>query len=260
MNTQLIPRRSEVEQELAALRAELQVLEVALAEEELALTTLLAELAVFQARYFREVGVLYAELDEWNARIAEFLAQRDGSQQDRSAAHEARIQAENSARAVRIERQLPPKFRPSLSLKRLYREAARKVHPDLAADEEDRSNREQLMADANAAYQRGDAEALKRILERYESTQENTHGADLAAEVERVIGLIARIRSRLSQIDQQITAFQSSHLAELKNRVDAAENEGRDLLAEMAVDLRKRITAARLRFHSLSISHEIPEQ
>jgi len=243
-----------------ALRAELKVLETALAEEELALTTLLAELAVFQARYFREVGVLYAELDEWNARIAEFLAQRDGSREDRSAAYEARIQAEKSARAVRTEMPLPPKFKPSLSLKCLYREVARKVHPDLATDEDDRCKREQLMAEANMAYQRGDAEALKRILDRYESREEGTRSTDLTAEVESLLRLIARIRSRLSQIDQQIANFQVSHLAELKNRADAAENEGRILLTEMAADLRKRVAAARLRFESLSASNEVHEQ
>jgi hypothetical protein len=260
MNTQLIPRRSEVEHELATLRAELKALEVALAEEELAVTTLLAELAVFQARYFRDVGVLYAELDEWNARIAEFLAQRGGSQEDGSAVCEARVQAEKSARALGTESPMPSKFEPSLSLKRLYREVARKVHPDLATDEEDRSKREQLMVEANMAYQRGDAESLKRILERYESSQEGPHGTDLTAEVERVIRLIVRVRSRLSQIDQQATVVQSSHLAELKNRADAAENEGRDLLAEMAANLRKRIAAVRLQFNSLSTPHEVHEQ
>lgn len=259
MNRQLIPRGYEAEQELVALRVELSVLEVALAEEELALTTLISELSVFQARYLLEVGALYAELDEWNAKIAEVLAERDGTQQARTAAHEAWVQAGKSARACGTARSEPPQFKPSPSLKRLYREVARKVHPDLATDEKDRSKREQLMAEANMAYQRGDAEALKRILDGYESSQEDTHGTDLIAEVEHVIGLISRIRSRLSQIDQQITAFQSSHLAELKDRADEATLEGRDLLSELAEDLKGRIAAVRLRFESLSVPHEVDE-
>lgn len=260
MSTQLIRRPSQAEKELAARRAELNALQAELAERELVLTTLLAELAVFQGRYLREVGALYAEFDEWNAKIAEFLAQRDGTQQGRSDASEARVQAEKSARAVHAATVRPKEFRPSVQLKRLYREVARKVHPDLAMDDEDRTRRERLMAEANAAYQRGDAEALEQILVRYESSRERTDEADIAVELERVTRWIAKIRSRLSQIDEQITGFESSHLAVLKDRADAVTLEGRDLLSELAADLKRRIAAARLRFENLSISHETCKQ
>jgi len=260
MSTQLIRKRSQAEEELAARVEELKALQAELAEQELSLTTLLAELAVFQARYLREVGSLYAELDEWSAKIAELLAQRDGTRQTRSAASEAREQAERSAGAVRTETTQPPEFKSSVSIKRLYREVARMVHPDLATDDIDRARRERLMADANAAYQRGDVEALKRILDDYESNHETTPLKNFAVELERVMRLIRQVRSRLSQIEQQLTAFHSSRLADLKARTEAARIEGRDLLAEMAADLRKRIATAHLRFDSLSISHEICEQ
>jgi hypothetical protein len=43
------------------------------------LTSLKAELATFEGQYLRAVGVLYAELYEWNARIAELIAAWDGT-------------------------------------------------------------------------------------------------------------------------------------------------------------------------------------
>lgn len=71
-----------------------------MAERELFLTNLRAELAAFQGRYLRQVGTLYAELDEWNARIAERLAQEKGTEESRSATSQARMQAGESGAFV----------------------------------------------------------------------------------------------------------------------------------------------------------------
>ena len=51
-------------------------------------------------------------------------------------------------------------------MKRLYREVAKRIHPDLTSDRADRAKRQQLMAEANEAYERGDEARL----------QENFHG------------------------------------------------------------------------------------
>ena len=56
------------------MREELAAIRTALGEHELELVELRRQLAVFQGRYLREVGTLYAELDEWKARIAELRA------------------------------------------------------------------------------------------------------------------------------------------------------------------------------------------
>jgi sulfur relay (sulfurtransferase) DsrC/TusE family protein len=46
----------------------------------LSLANLRAELAAFEGRYLREVGILYAELDDWNAKIAESVAEAAGTE------------------------------------------------------------------------------------------------------------------------------------------------------------------------------------
>ena len=78
------------------MREELAFLQADLTDRELFLANLRAELAAFEGRYLREVGVLYAELDEWNAKIAELAAEAHGSEEAKSAAAEAREQAEES--------------------------------------------------------------------------------------------------------------------------------------------------------------------
>ena len=50
------------------------------------------------------------------------------------------------------------------TLKTLYRRAARRLHPDLAADERSRRAREQEMMAANQAYAHGDRAELERLL------------------------------------------------------------------------------------------------
>ena len=71
---------SPAEQELAEKRQELAILQTELTDRELFLESLRAELGAFEGRYLREVGVLYAELDEWNAKIAELAASAVGTE------------------------------------------------------------------------------------------------------------------------------------------------------------------------------------
>jgi AraC-like DNA-binding protein len=61
MKTELVRRLSPEEEELAAKREELVRLEAQLADQELFLASLKAELAAFEGLYLRRVGVLYAE-------------------------------------------------------------------------------------------------------------------------------------------------------------------------------------------------------
>ncbi len=254
MNPGIVRRLSPEEEELKKKRDELILLQADLAERELFLTNLRAELAAFEGQYLRQVGTLYAELDEWNAKIAEQLAEEEGTEESRSAAAQARAQAEESDSAVHGEAAKARAFIPSAELKALYREVAKRVHPDLATDEADRQKRERLMAEAKAAYQRGDVEALRRILEDYESSPESVRGAGIAADLARVIRQIGQVRSRLSQVELEIAALINSDIAKLRAKVDVARAEGRELLNEMAEDVRRRIDVARRRFETGSVA------
>jgi hypothetical protein len=77
-----------------------------------------------------------------------------------------------------------------IALKGLYREVAKRVHPDLTSDETDRNRRQRLMAEANQAFQQGDAQRLAKILEdsdvRPESVQESDAPVDLARAVRKI--------------------------------------------------------------------------
>ncbi len=248
MSAETVRRVSPEEEELARKREELALLQSELADRELHLTNLRAELSAFEGEYLRQVGALYAELDEWNAKIAELVAEDERTEEARSAATRARTQAEESKSAVQEAAAKGKKFKASPELKKLFREVALRIHPDHAADEAERHKCEQLMKEANAGYARGDAETLKRILEEYESSPETVKGTGVAADLVRVIRQIKQIRSRLAQIELEIETLIESDIAKLKAKVEAGSAQGLDLLAEMAEGVKARIEAARHQF------------
>ncbi len=244
------------EEELAKKKAELSVLESELAEQELCLTALRSELSAFEVLYLKTLGSRYAELDEIEAKIAERQARLHPSKATQHNAAEARERAATSralTEGLGNETGCAPK---STTLKSLYREVAKRIHPDLATDPMDRVRREQLMADANRAYEAGDEERLRTILHEYEASPESFKGEGTAAELVRVIRKIAQIKKRLARIEHEIEILKKSELFELKIRVERATSAGRDLLQEMAEDLSAQIELSRQRLQKLPLKHE----
>jgi len=240
-------RRSTPEkQELEKKREELALLEAELIQRELDLASLRAELTDFERRYLRIVGVLYAELDEIEAQIAEAQARRrpsDSKAQEQAA--RARAQAQESSETTRAIAE--PKPRPTESLKKLFREVAKRIHPDLATNDADRARRQKLMAEANAAYENGDEAKLRSILEEWESSPETVEGEGVGPELIRVIRKIAQIQRRLSEIDTEIRQLSASDPCQLRAKANEAEDQGRDLLKEMASQVGHQITDAKRR-------------
>lgn len=247
-NKEIVRRLSPEEEELERKRDELAQLQVQLADRELFVANMRAELAAFEGRYLRQVGVLYAELDEWNAELAELLAEESKTEEARSAASQARAQAAESCAASHGEAAEAKEFATSPELKSLYRELAKQVHPDLAIDEADRKQRERLMTEANRAYQNGDTEALRRLLQEYESSPDSVRGTGVAADLVRVLRQLKQVRNRLAQIEEEITGLKGSDIANLQARAEDASREGRELLAEMAADVQGRINAVRRQY------------
>lgn len=224
------------EEELKLKKQELEGLESKLIELELQLVGLRGELSAFERLYLKRVGIHYAQLDEIEAQIAELLARRDpGNHKAQGAAKEARARAEESrAGAGELAIRETTRFAPSPSLKSLYREVARRIHPDLAVNETDRAKRQKLMAQANQAYENGDEAKLRAILEEYETSPEAVFGEGTAVDLVRVIRKIAQVKRRLAEIDAEMERIKKSDLFELKTKVDEGTNAGRDVLQEMA--------------------------
>jgi chromosome segregation ATPase len=253
MSSEIVHRLSPEEEELAAKRDELAHLEAQLADEELALASLKAELAAFEGVYLRRIGVLYSELDDWNARLAELRAEKAATPEAHSEAAQARAQANESYSAAHGEAAEVQPFTPSPDLKKLFREAAKRVHPDTASDDADRTRRERLMKEVNAAYAAGDEDALRRILADLDSSPDAVQGSGVGADLVRVLRQLRQVRNRISAIEREMDALKQSEIALLRKDVERAEEESRDLLAEIEATVRERIKKARGEHEALAV-------
>ncbi len=253
MNKELAKRDTPEERELAQKQEELSSLQTLLAQRELDLTTLQVELHAFERRYFRVVGIRYAEVE---AQIADLLSRASPHNQDmRMRAAEARGRANESAHESKMVQETAghaEKFKPSDALKKLYRDIAKSIHPDLATDNEDRARRQRFMAEANQAYEEGNEIRLREILREWESSPDAIKGDGVAAELIRVIRKIAQVQARLKTIESTVDDLQASDMYRLKDEVESAEAEERDLLAEMASRLDRQIADARKRLVGLA--------
>lgn len=241
-----LPQKPE-EQELARKLREQAEIESDLADRELQCASLRAELGAFERQFLHFVGSRYAELDELKAQIAERIAHDQPENSNcQIAAREARARSNDSKSAAGEKSSTKPKaFQPSKDMKHLYREVARRIHPDLTSDANDHSKRQQLMTDANEAYERGDREQLAKILAEYEHRPEAVVGNDAGAELIRAIRKISRAKNRVAEIETGIQEFMRSDLYHLKVRVDQAEQYGRDMLKEMIEKVENQIAQAK---------------
>ena len=240
--------------ELESKRDELAAQQTELVQRELELATLSGRLHSFEQRYLSSVGVRYAQLDHMEADMAEAQARLDPTD---NTAHQRAAEARNRAtesERVSGEKLLEPapqdRFDPKESMKKAYREIAKLVHPDLTTDADERVLRNQVMAEVNRAYERGDEVRLRALLEEWESRPEAVPGESVGAELVRTIRRIAQVSTRLSKITAEIASLMASELHQLMLTADSAAAKGRDLLEEMASKLDRQIAEARGRFDS----------
>jgi hypothetical protein len=162
--------------------------EQALIEFEIALETFRVEVDNFSRLHHQRLGPMYTRLDELDAEIAEAKAARTGDPEDLRRAREARaavmpmpgveelfhdwmdsdgLSPEAAAMLDGRSVRTPKRVRPSEEARKLYRELARKAHPDLARDEPERARREEFITRVNAAYGLGDTEHLRELAEEW---------------------------------------------------------------------------------------------
>jgi hypothetical protein len=247
--------RSPEDEELDRKKECLAELESQLADRELELASCLGDLAHFESCYLQSVGRRYAMLDDLKARIAEAKAkQSPRSQTAGEQARQARATAQESAKAAGEsgpsaktpdETASLPKPTRSESLRSLYRQAARLLHPDLCLDGVEKEKRQRLMAEVNKAYALGDEELIRAILREWQASPESVQGDGPGAELIRVIRKIAQVQRRLTTISAELDQLRQKVLFKLRLQVEEANGEGRDLLKELVDRLERDIATAR---------------
>lgn len=244
-----IIRTPSAEDELDRQHTLLASLGLERAELELELATLRAELAQFDRLCRFRLAERYAQLDELRALLAEVRARKTPQRPAaRMEAEQARAKARQSASEIPHEGEPEPprtRFSPSDDLKALYRKVVRLVHPDLACSETDARRRHELMVAANEAYAAGNEDRLREILTGASELAPVPPSADIDAALTEALGSIEDVRKRIATIQRELADLRRSDLCAFMLRAREAEEEGRDLLAEVAADLDLEIEEAR---------------
>ncbi len=244
---------TQLESEVLALREQLARLE----QEHVDLRV---ELNEFELLYNARVGPIEAQLAEVQLHIDEYRLRIELVQWRGKSLSPIQLEAEVEQR-LRDERERaaaihanvdiarsyvpPPPIDPAadLDLKQIYRELAKRAHPDLATDENDRAVRSQRMVEINALYAKQDLEGLRRILRQLETGRlapnETPEQRLMRLKHER-LSLDAAIRHAKAEIAD----LNRDPLMALKLEAALARSRGRDVLAETVQQVKTKLTEA----------------
>ena len=240
--------------ELVRRKAELLVLSRQLLERERGLAAFRGELHAFETSYRKALGARYARLDELAERLDETALgdgplpgepDEDGDGPADRYPGQGLPGGQNWAWGER-EPDREPERRAVVGddAKRLFRQLARLIHPDLAGDAQERERRTNLMVAANDAYEQGDVAALERLLEDWHASPEAVTGSGAAAELERTLRRIAQVEASMHRRGAGRAGRLGHGLAATPGR--KATREGWDLLAHMVGELDRQISEAQL--------------
>ena len=125
--------------------------------------------------------------------------------------------------------------------KRLYRELARRFHPDLAGGSAERAYRTTMMAAINTAYKADDIGTLRDLAGELDPgmiVELNVHDTQ---EVRRLRRRILSCRRRVRRAMQEYRALNQENTARLYRRATQLEAEGRNWLAEVRGELQAEL-------------------
>ncbi|MEU3947418.1 hypothetical protein [Streptomyces sp. NPDC029526] len=232
--------------------------EQALIEFEIAVESFRVEVENFSRLHEQKLGPMYARLEELDVRILEAKAERSGDPDDRRRADEARAQMAPipgveellngwmdsdglfpEAVAMLTDQQVrpPQRVRPGEEARKLYRDLARKAHPDLAQEEAERRRREEFITRVNAAYARGDASELRALAEEWAAGPQQERVASPAEELYARLEWLAQRKEMLTVLAKELEDSAIGGMLRL------APDDPDGLLDEIAEQLRTQLAA-----------------
>ena len=211
-----------------------------LAERNAELSALQDELRAFKARYAQVVGALLSELSEVEAEIRRAEARFTGSEEDEE---EAGGPSDFYAQA--------PSQGGKAGLRKLFWSVARLFHPDHASDDAEARRRHSIMAEASRAYREGDVESLNTLLGD-EQLQFYCASAAREDEPEDPAARLLNLKEELRTAEFGIKRARQDRLYQLMLRAAEESRQGRDALAQMADEIRRKIRKARNRLVNLA--------
>jgi hypothetical protein len=242
-------------QELKQIRLELEA-----AEEEL--TDLNQQLRSFEALVDARLGNLLDQLSDLNAETISLDEKIREIREQRLFGTDLMHYSDGAPRPARPPslKDLPPlgiaqrdalhatldgtsSEMPLPDIKVLYRKLARRYHPDLARSDADRIQSNAQMAEINQAYNEGDLPTMMKMAGMAIPYGVNIPQPPLqpGGHPNKSLTEAEQLELKLKGIRQQINRLSNLPIVRLSLEVKLARHQGRDLLYEMASELRYKV-------------------
>ena len=215
------------------------------------------EVDLFQHRYNTHVGNFYLELDKIELETQEYRLRLKLRREDVGEDEiEKRVEAcfkENRARLESVNEQkdsqeqtkgddLPQQD--AKKLQKLYRQLAKRFHPDKVEEPEHENITEQIMPLINRAYQEQDIQTLERLSIGY--TEIDLSIEQTLIEKRKKLHIEIRNLNRVTnELKSEINRIKVGKTYQLKREVETAEKDGTDLLTTLANDVKRKLKAGR---------------
>ena len=106
------------------------------------------------------------------------------------------------------------------------------------------------MAQVNRAYERGDQQAIEKLILEFGQDPEAVAGADVASRIVKAIRRIAQLRRRMGEVQQQMDAMHLTDIFRLKQTIEETEAMGGSPLSDLAGKLMRELSERKIQMES----------
>ncbi|UYN92310.1 MAG: J domain-containing protein [Anaerolineales bacterium] len=246
---------------ISPLQAELESLRAKLARRreymdllELELTNTRGALQEFTDLYNHRIGPLEAHQQRLQRQLEELTADQappsndwrgarrgpgrfgaahvdEGEAQEPEAEHPFKRRAAPTSQDVNHERRV----------RDLFWRLAKRYHPDVAQDDEQRKWHEEIMAEVNQAYSAKNLQALEALDRRMELEMDISPTP--AVELARLTVELRQLETLIFDMEQTIRDLDLSPAMQMRTELRTDQEDGRDTLAALEREMRSRIAA-----------------
>lgn len=237
--------------DLRSLKAVVAERQERIAQLQFELSDTQADLERFERVYETQVGSLQTRLNSLEAEVeqARLRAAHRAQWRDRADSPDFNVDVVEQFRRTWTPREKPSEPKPpapvsdemKAELKQLFRALAKRFHPDLVTNPDEKRRRARVMAQVNDAYAAQNLSVMKKLAQKPDRPEEPA----TKTREQMIMGLkaeIVRLDRVILALDRQLRDLINSHTVRLMLEASIAERSGRNLLAEMAAGLRMEIT------------------
>ena len=249
----------QTEEALKAIRAKVAHRREYLNILEMELYNTRQALQEFNNQYRTRLSTLELELNRLEQILDDNISSPE-KEQERSDSSKTKDEQErtegNSAHSHKPKNQLKSTRNPDYERKvrELFRNLAKRFHPDLTNDADEKNRREEIMAKINQAYTARDLDLLQELAQD-SAIQSDSQATGPNAEYLRFKIELRQLETMIFEVEHTIRELDLSPAMQMRTEAKTEENAGRDMLGNMEFDLKLRI--AELREHLLDLGLEV---